>query len=200
MSFNKTTTIRSYSNQDHWALSLLDKFNKHEISQYSEIIDTENGKELFYAIPTKKTTQIQKINQISTEIMDYGYPQITEANLLKKYITQGDSSAMLSNPEKIAQVTIQATGVISWRGENIRHRKNEVYIDVVENVHLLLSTRGTILRNHVMGQVMMKTQLSGMPECKFGINDKLLIRAAASAQYFYILYLCTLIFFCLFLF
>jgi len=41
---------------------------------------------------------------------------------------------------------------------------------------VLLSNRGTVLRADVLGQVVMKTKLSGMPECKFGINDKLLIK------------------------
>jgi AP-2 complex subunit mu-1 len=48
-------------------------------------------------------------------------------------------------------------------------------------VNVLLSNRGTVLKSDVVGQVIMKTQLSGMPECKFGINDKLLIRDNANA-------------------
>ncbi|VDP23778.1 unnamed protein product [Soboliphyme baturini] len=32
---------------------------------------------------------------------------------------------------------------------------------------------GQVLSSHVAGKVMMKSYLSGMPECKFGINDKL---------------------------
>jgi len=43
-------------------------------------------------------------------------------------------------------------------------------------VNVLLSNRGTVLRADVLGQVIMKTCLSGMPECKFGINDKLLTK------------------------
>jgi len=50
-----------------------------------------------------------------------------------------------------------------------------VYIDVLESVSLLLSNTGNILRNEVIGQVMMNTKLTGMPECKFGLNDKLVI-------------------------
>lgn len=38
-----------------------------------------------------------------------------------------------------------------------------------------MSVKGTILRADVSGQVMVKCQLSGMPECKFGMNDKLLM-------------------------
>lgn len=33
-----------------------------------------------------------------------------------------------------------------------------------------------MLKADVIGQVIVKTQLSGMPECKFGINDRLLVR------------------------
>jgi AP-2 complex subunit mu-1 len=40
-------------------------------------------------------------------------------------------------------------------------------------VNLLIGTNGNVLRNECSGQVMMKTQLSGMPECKFALNDKL---------------------------
>lgn len=34
---------------------------------------------------------------------------------------------------------------------------------------------GQVLSAHVSGRVIMKSYLSGMPECKFGMNDKLLI-------------------------
>jgi AP-2 complex subunit mu-1 len=43
-----------------------------------------------------------------------------------------------------------------------------------------MSNRGTVLRADVQGQVLVKTSLSGMPECKFGINDKLLIKNSAA--------------------
>jgi AP-2 complex subunit mu-1 len=78
----------------------------------------------------------------------------------------------------LKQITIQATGAISWRAEGIRYKRNEVFIDIVENVNVLMSIRGTVLKADVLGQVMVKAQLSGMPECKFGINDKLLIKNA----------------------
>ena len=34
---------------------------------------------------------------------------------------------------------------------------------------------GTVLRSDASGQVMMKAYLSGMPECKFGLNDKVMM-------------------------
>lgn len=34
---------------------------------------------------------------------------------------------------------------------------------------------GQVLSAHVAGRVLMKSYLSGMPECKFGINDKIIM-------------------------
>lgn len=36
---------------------------------------------------------------------------------------------------------------------------------------------GQVLSAHVAGKVVMKSYLSGMPECKFGINDKIVMDA-----------------------
>merc|ERR1712137_418991 len=79
-------------------------------------------------------------------------------------------------------VTIQATGAISWRKEGIKYRKNELFIDVVESTNLMMSSKGTILRNDVSGVILVKCYLSGMPECKFGLNDKLLLDNEAKSK------------------
>lgn len=63
----------------------------------------------------------------------------------------------------------------SWRPEGIVHKKNEIYIDVIEDVNVLFSAKGTILRADVSGVIKLKCLLSGMPECKLGMNDKLLM-------------------------
>jgi len=54
-----------------------------------------------------------------------------------------------------------------------------LFIDIIENINVLISNRGTVLKADVIGQVVVKTQLSGMPECKFGINDRLLVNASS---------------------
>lgn len=115
--------------------------------------------------------------ELLDETMDYGYPQVSTIDTLKLYITQeGDKSAARKAPATPApSITIQATGAIGWRKEGIKYRKNELFIDVVEHTNLLMSTKGTILRNDVSGVILVKCYLSGMPECKFGLNDKLLL-------------------------
>ena len=114
------------------------------------------------------------------EVIDYGYPQILDPDLLKEYIRTGKQAHQLTDLEKLKQITVRATGAVSWRAEGLKYRKNEIFIDIVESINLSLSQRGTVLKSEVIGKIVCKTQLSGMPECKFGVNDKLLMASQPS--------------------
>ncbi|GMS89050.1 hypothetical protein PENTCL1PPCAC_11225, partial [Pristionchus entomophagus] len=114
------------------------------------------------------------IYELLDELIDFGYPQLTDPSVLKTYIMQSGVKAVTQEEQK--QITSQVTGQISWRREGIKYRRNELFIDVVEHVNLLMSAQGQVLSAHVAGRVLMKSFLSGMPECKLGINDKLSIR------------------------
>ena len=39
-------------------------------------------------------------------------------------------------------------------------------------MNLLVNSNGTVVRSEVVGALKMRTFLSGMPECKLGLNDK----------------------------
>lgn len=119
------------------------------------------------------------IYELMDETMDFGYPQNCAVDVLRLYINLGNVRPQ-DEPEP-SQLTSQITGKIDWRREGIKYRRNEVYIDVLESVNLLLSSTGSVLRNEVTGQVQMNTKLTGMPECKFGLNDKLVIDREESA-------------------
>jgi AP-2 complex subunit mu-1 len=77
--------------------------------------------------------------------------------------------------EDSSKITMQATGAMSWRKSDVKYRKNEAFVDVIEDVNLLVSATGTVLRADVSGQIVMRAYLSGTPECKFGLNDRLLL-------------------------
>ena len=70
----------------------------------------------------------------------------------------------------------------SRRREGITYRKNEMFIDTLESVNLLISQTGAVLRSEVVGKIVMKAFLTGMPECRFGLNDKLLISNEKKAK------------------
>lgn len=113
------------------------------------------------------------IYELLDEILDFGYPQNSDVGILKTYITQ--QGVKSQSKEETAQITNQVTGQIGWRREGIKYRRNELFLDVLEYVNLLMSPQGQVLSAHVAGKIVMKSYLSGMPECKFGINDKLTI-------------------------
>lgn len=89
--------------------------------------------------------------------------------------TEGVKSAIANNPTDSSRITQQATGAQSWRRADIKYRKNEAFVDVIEDVNLLMSATGTVLRADVNGQIVMRAYLTGTPECKFGLNDRLLL-------------------------
>lgn len=135
---------------------------------------------------------------------------------------------------------VALTNTVSWRSEGIKHRKNEIFLDVVEKLNLLVSSNGmcvpvpvpvaicpdiesrgreriyvyvgsyvrrapykatrlpavslyhplppplpatdhqppgTVLHSEIIGAIRMKSFLSGMPELKLGLNDKLMFEA-----------------------
>jgi len=50
-----------------------------------------------------------------------------------------------------------------------------VFLDVVESVNLLVNSNGTVVRSEVTGALKFRTYLSGMPECKLGLNDRVVL-------------------------
>jgi Adaptor complexes medium subunit family len=48
---------------------------------------------------------------------------------------------------------------------------------VVEKLNLLVGSNGAVLHSEIVGAVKMKSFLSGMPELKLGLNDKLLFES-----------------------
>jgi AP-2 complex subunit mu-1 len=73
----------------------------------------------------------------------------------------------------VAGALLQVTGAVGWRKDNIKYKKNEVFLDIVEQVNVLMSSKGAVLRSDVNGKVVMKVFLSGMPDVRLGLNDKL---------------------------
>lgn len=91
------------------------------------------------------------------------------------------------------------TNAVSWRSEGIRYRKNEVFLDVVESVNLLVSfaicfrmmssklmiqvnAAGNVIRSEILGAVKMKCYLSGMPELRLGLNDKVMFESTGRGE------------------
>ena len=76
--------------------------------------------------------------------------------------------------EVMVKPPMAVTNAVSWRTEGIKYPKNEVFLDAVESVNLLVGRDGTVMLSEVVGVLRMRVFLTGMPECKLGLNDKIL--------------------------
>lgn len=114
------------------------------------------------------------IYELLDEMMDYGIPQITETKMLKQYITQKSFKLVKSAKKKRNAVRppTELTNSVSWRPEGIKYKKNEAFLDIVESINMLINQQGQVLRSEIIGEVKVRSRLSGMPDLKLGINDK----------------------------
>ncbi|CAH2273078.1 AP-1 complex subunit mu-2 isoform X2 [Pelobates cultripes] len=110
------------------------------------------------------------VYELLDEVMDFGFPQTTESKILQEYITQQGNKLETAK----SRVPTTVTNAVSWRSEGIKYKKNEVFIDVIESVNLLVNTNGSVLLSEIVGTVKLKVFLSGMPELRLGLNDRVL--------------------------
>lgn len=111
------------------------------------------------------------VYELMDEVMDFGLPQFTDPKILQEYITQESHKLEIQ-----VRPPSTVTNAVSWRSEGIKYRKNEVFLDVIESVNLLVSANGSVLRSEIVGSVKMRVFLTGMPELRLGLNDKILFQ------------------------
>ncbi|XP_053573903.1 AP-1 complex subunit mu-2 [Bombina bombina] len=110
------------------------------------------------------------VYELLDEVMDFGFPQTTDSKILQEYITQQGNKLETGK----SRVPTTVTNAVSWRSEGLKYKKNEVFIDVIESVNLLVNSNGSVLLSEIVGSVKLKVFLSGMPELRLGLNDKVL--------------------------
>ena len=115
--------------------------------------------------------------ELLDEMMDFGYPQFTEPKILKEYIMVQEKHTQAPSAPPVA-----LTQSVSWRGEGIVHKKNEIFLDVIEKLNIMVNANGSVLRSEIIGSLRMRSFLSGMPELKLGLNDKILMDAHGRGQ------------------
>ncbi|ODQ78443.1 hypothetical protein BABINDRAFT_162666 [Babjeviella inositovora NRRL Y-12698] len=119
------------------------------------------------------------IYELLDEMMDFGCPQVTDSKILKEYITLDyyslEKHKMLAPPAAV-------TNSVSWRQEGIFYKKNEAFLDVIESINMLVNSTGQVLHSEILGRVKIKSNLSGMPDLRLGLNDKGIFNEAGSSN------------------
>ena len=67
--------------------------------------------------------------------------------------------------------------MVSWRQDGIKYKKNQIYLDVIEKLNMIVNSNGTVVKSEIIGQIKAKSELSGMPELKLGLNDKAMFQS-----------------------
>uniref|UniRef100_A0A8C2XIL7 AP-1 complex subunit mu-2 n=1 Tax=Cyclopterus lumpus TaxID=8103 RepID=A0A8C2XIL7_CYCLU len=110
------------------------------------------------------------VYELLDELMDFGFPQTTDSKILQEYITQEGAKLEVGK----SKVPTTVTNAVSWRSEGIKYKKNEVFIDVIESINVLVNANGSVMSSDIVGSIKLKTMLSGMPELRLGLNDRVL--------------------------
>ena len=111
------------------------------------------------------------VYELLDEVMDYGYPQTVDSEALSEYILRDKPRDLNAQP---TNVPVNATGLVTWRKEGLSYGVNEVFVDVIEKVNMLVAKNGAVIHNEIDGEIKLATYLSGMPELRIGLNDKIL--------------------------
>ena len=114
------------------------------------------------------------IYELLDEMLDNGYPQTTEPKILKEFIKTESHELYAEKNNDLVNIPSAISNAISWRQADIKHKKNEIFLDVTEKVNMIVSKTGTVIKSEVIGSLIARSYLSGMPECKLGLNDKAL--------------------------
>lgn len=128
------------------------------------------------------------------EMVEYGYPQLMSTEVLARYL--GDTGILPKVERSLTQslkrdkqasppshtVTLDVTGAVPWRRQGVHYKNNEVWMDIQETVNATIMPNGECVAADVVGAIKIKCHLSGMPECKVGLNDRLSLQVLDQAR------------------
>jgi len=106
------------------------------------------------------------IYELLDEVVDNGYPQITDPGVLHEFIkVHANCFEAISPP-------LAVTNSISWRTGGIFYKKNEIFLDAIEHCSLAVDAAGNETRSFIIGTICVRSQLSGLPICELSLNDR----------------------------
>jgi AP-4 complex subunit mu-1 len=124
------------------------------------------------------------IYELLDEMLDYGYPQMTQTENLKNFIhndavvVKPPISSSLSVMQSLGSKTKSSTASnlpIATGANRSSKQKNEIYVDIIERISVLFNANGNIVTSAVDGTIQMKSFLSGNPELRLALNEDLVI-------------------------
>lgn len=121
------------------------------------------------------------VYQLLEEMVDNGWPLTTEPNALMAMIRPPSVMAKLQSVFNGGTNVSDAlpSGTISnmpWRAAGVSYSQNEIYMDIVEEVHAIVdAVTGYLISSDVSGSIQCQSHLSGVPDLLLTFKDPSLI-------------------------
>mmetsp|Transcript_3205 Transcript_3205/g.3540 ORF Transcript_3205/g.3540 Transcript_3205/m.3540 type:complete len:494 (+) Transcript_3205:257-1738(+) len=124
--------------------------------------------------------------ELLDEMMDYGYPQVTQTENLKAFVynepilvSHVPSTGNMINPKTASASAVHKPIIPSVTANGGKkqnnNQKNEIFVDILERLNVLFSANGYLLNSTIDGCIQMKSYLAGNPELRLALNEDLII-------------------------
>ncbi|CAK9301646.1 unnamed protein product [Gordionus sp. m RMFG-2023] len=116
------------------------------------------------------------VYEVLDEMLDNGFPLITESNILKELIKPPNILRTIANTvtgksNLSSDLPKGQLSNVPWRRTGIKYSNNEAYFDVIEEIDAIIDKFGSVIFSEVQGNIDCAIKLSGMPELTMNFTN-----------------------------
>lgn len=105
------------------------------------------------------------IYELLDELIDYGYPQVSDSSIIDKIIPR-KNLIDYSNLSKSFDCNLSP----EFRKGTNKYDKNKIEINIVEQLNISIDKNGSLIKNEIIGEVKVIPRLSDFPYIDLGID------------------------------
>jgi AP-3 complex subunit mu len=142
-------------------------------------------------MPWNITSNYHVVAQLLAEMCDCGAIATTEPNALRDLVEAPSlinkilggvglpaaspslsSASMVGPPSMSSMSSSNHAPAIPWRRSNVRHTSNELYVDIVETLHIITAPSGQPLSALAHGSIVFTAKVSGVPDLFLSLTSQ----------------------------
>jgi AP-4 complex subunit mu-1 len=118
------------------------------------------------------------IYELIDEMVDFGYPQLSQIKQVKELIVSEVSMCQNVKPAKsnIGIWTFNTVGATATQKSITSKNSNEIYVDGIERINVVFNSSGCVINSSIDGSIQMKSYLSGEPILKLCLCDDVITK------------------------
>ena len=117
------------------------------------------------------------IYELLDEMMDYGYPQITDLKGLKELVVSEVAKCENVKPAQgsFLNFTFNTIGSSATQRSIADSKTNEIFVDAIERISVVFNASGCVINSSIDGCIQMKSYLVGEPLLKLALCDEVIV-------------------------